>query len=123
MTYRRGADFERKVRDRLYADGAKLVVRSAGSKGPVDLVALYGSHPTPVLAREVPRLETGHFRMWGDEVVFPPDVVQVKTGTARLSSAKRAELVSLAESVGARAVLASPVKNGRRIDVKLEVLA
>lgn len=38
--YRRGADFERKVAQALEACGA-FVVRSAGSHGPVDLVALW----------------------------------------------------------------------------------
>lgn len=35
--YRRGADFERRVRHALEADGYE-VIRSAGSKGAVDLV-------------------------------------------------------------------------------------
>lgn len=39
--YRRGADFERKVRDWYYERGASLVVRAAGSHTPVDLVVLY----------------------------------------------------------------------------------
>jgi hypothetical protein len=37
--YRGGADFEREVRAALIADGYKLVIRSAGSKTKVDLVA------------------------------------------------------------------------------------
>jgi Holliday junction resolvase len=37
--YRRGADFERRVRAALEADGYE-VIRSAGSKTPVDLIAL-----------------------------------------------------------------------------------
>lgn len=37
--YRGGADFEREVRAALVADGYQLVVRSAGSKTKVDLVA------------------------------------------------------------------------------------
>src|SRR5436309_12747800 len=36
---RRGADFERRVKRRLERDGW-FVVRSAGSRGPLDLVAL-----------------------------------------------------------------------------------
>ena len=39
--YRAGADFERKVRDVLKEQGAIYVCRSAGSKGPVDLIAFY----------------------------------------------------------------------------------
>ena len=98
--YAAGATFERKVRDKLYADGAKLVVRSAGSKGPVDLVAFYG-------------LDYGYrYRI---------DLVQVKRGRG-MTKAKQAELVELAESVGARAVLAYPEKVGRRVEVRLEVL-
>jgi holliday junction resolvase Hjr len=37
--YRGGADFEREVRAALAADGYQLVIRSAGSKTKVDLVA------------------------------------------------------------------------------------
>lgn len=37
--YRRGADFERKLKKEYEAEGA-LVVRSAGSKGPIDLVVV-----------------------------------------------------------------------------------
>lgn len=37
--YRRGADFERKTKKEWEANGW-FVVRSAGSKGPVDLVAI-----------------------------------------------------------------------------------
>ena len=38
--YAGGADFEREVRAALVADGYELVVRSAGSKTKVDLVAI-----------------------------------------------------------------------------------
>ena len=37
--YRRGADFERAVRDLCIKMGAVAVIRSAGSKGLLDLVA------------------------------------------------------------------------------------
>ena len=37
--YARGANFERKVKE-LWEDRGYFVVRSAGSKGPVDLVAI-----------------------------------------------------------------------------------
>lgn len=37
--YRRGATFERKIKKQWEDDGY-LVIRSAGSKGPVDLVAI-----------------------------------------------------------------------------------
>jgi Holliday junction resolvase len=39
--YRRGADFERKVKQALEANGAVYVVRAAGSHGPADLIAFY----------------------------------------------------------------------------------
>jgi len=38
--YAGGADFEREVRAALAADGYELVVRSAGSKTKVDLIAI-----------------------------------------------------------------------------------
>ena len=40
--YRSGADFERRAKAELVARGA-LVVRAAGSKGSIDLVALWHS--------------------------------------------------------------------------------
>lgn len=43
--YRRGRDFEYRVRDELLARGY-YVIRAAGSKGAVDLVALHTSEPT-----------------------------------------------------------------------------
>lgn len=39
MSYRRGANFERRVKRKLESEGW-FVIRSAGSQGPVDLVAL-----------------------------------------------------------------------------------
>lgn len=95
--YAAGAQFERKVRDRLYADGARLVVRSAGSKGPVDLVALF-----PPL--------------------WLPRLVQVKRN-GRMTKAAKKELLELAKSVDGLAVVATPEKIGRRVVVKLEVLS
>lgn len=38
--YSRGAAYERKVK-KEYEEAGFLVIRSAGSKGPVDLVAIY----------------------------------------------------------------------------------
>jgi Holliday junction resolvase len=43
--YRKGSDFERLVKHWLEGEGY-FVVRSAGSHGPVDLVAIKGSSPT-----------------------------------------------------------------------------
>lgn len=100
--YAAGANFERKVRDKLYADGAKLVVRSAGSKGPVDLVALqepYDDAPSEAVV----------------------SLVQVKRGRGMKREGKR-QLVALADLLNVRAVLAYPEKVGRRIEVRLEVL-
>lgn len=98
--YARGADFERKVRDHLLAQGAKLVVRSAGSRSPVDLVAFWqpsmSGHPTAVL-------------------------VQVKRD-GRLTKASREALRTTAAGLGATAVLASAVMQGRRQEVALEWL-
>ena len=39
--YRRGADFERKLKKREEENGAIFVLRSAGSKGPIDVVAIH----------------------------------------------------------------------------------
>ena len=43
--YRKGSDFERFVKYQLEEEGY-FVVRSAGSHGPADLVALKGGFPT-----------------------------------------------------------------------------
>jgi Holliday junction resolvase len=99
--YAAGAAFERKVRDKLYEDGAKLVVRSAGSKGPVDLVALY--EPA------------------GPDFPAVVELVQVKRGRG-MTKAKRQALIELANSLGTGAMVAYPEKVGRKIEVRLEVL-
>lgn len=39
--YARGRRLEYKIRDELEGMGAELVVRSAGSKGPIDLIAFF----------------------------------------------------------------------------------
>jgi Holliday junction resolvase len=75
--YRRGADLERKIRARLEEDGY-YVVRSAGSKGVLDLVA---------------------FR--ADQTLF----IQVKSGKGKMTRAERMELVDLAADHGATPVL------------------
>jgi Holliday junction resolvase len=43
--YRRGADFERRVKLALEAGGAVYVVRAAGSHGQADLIAFYPQSP------------------------------------------------------------------------------
>jgi Holliday junction resolvase len=49
--YRRGYDLERRARERLVELGAALVVRAAGSKGPVDLIAMWGGRVWLVQAK------------------------------------------------------------------------
>lgn len=95
--YRRGADFERKVRD-YFIDSwnAALVVRSAGSKTVVDLVAFFNDGRSPCL-------------------------VQVKR-TGRMTQAAKAQFKVLARSIGALPVVASGEKIGRREEVVLEWL-
>jgi hypothetical protein len=44
LSKKKGTLREYKARDQLYDDGALLVVRSAGSQGPVDLVAVFKTH-------------------------------------------------------------------------------
>lgn len=95
--YQRGADFERKVRDELMHDmDAAYVVRSAGSRGIVDLVAFF-----PLL-RLVPEV-------W---------LVQCKRD-GKLSAEDRELLLSLAAETGCRAVLAKIPTDG---GVEFEVL-
>lgn len=89
--YQRGADFERKTRDVLLAvHEARLVVRSAGSRGKVDLVAMF----------EAERSEWG--RGDGTPVVW---LVQCKRD-GKLSREDRAALLDLAYDTGAVAYLA-----------------
>lgn len=98
--YSRGADFERKVRDHLLAQGAKLVIRSAGSRSAVDLVAFWqpsmSGHATAVL-------------------------VQVKRD-GRLTQQAREALKATAAGLGVTAALACSVRQGRRQEVTLEWL-
>ncbi len=82
--YRNGADFERDVRASLVKDGYE-VIRSAGSKTKVDLVAF----------------KTG-------EILF----VQCKAN-GLCAPAERAELIRLAGMVGALPIVAYKHKEGR----------
>jgi Holliday junction resolvase len=82
--YRAGADLERAARKVLEENGY-FVVRSAGSKGPVDLVAFKPG-----------------------EVLF----VQCKTWDARMSGLSRREFYWIAYNVGAKALLCSWRKTG-----------
>ena len=85
MSYRRGADFERKVRSMLESKGY-LVIRSAGSKTPVDLVALKKGE-TPVL-------------------------IQCKI-SGRITDIEVRELKIEAEKAGAKPALAYKAENGK----------
>jgi Holliday junction resolvase len=76
--YRKGAELERKIMASLKEKGYH-VVRSAGSKGPFDLIAL--GKPGEVL------------------------VIQVKAGRGKMTRAERMELVDLATDHGATPVL------------------
>ncbi|MEM1820965.1 MAG: hypothetical protein QXU64_05185 [Thermofilaceae archaeon] len=76
-SYKKGAKLEYKVRD-LLARRGYFVVRSAGSRGPFDLVALKKGEVLLVQCR----------------------------ADGRVSEEERRELVELARSVGAKAFLA-----------------
>lgn len=78
--YRRAAAQERRIRDKLYEDGAVYVVRAAGSKGIADLIAFW-PHPKPT---------------W---------LVQAKSGKTKISGKDRMELVDLAHDCNAVPVL------------------
>lgn len=84
--YRRGADFERAVRDLCIKMGAVVVIRSAGSKGLLDLVAWMPSGET-----------------W---------FVQCKL-TGKISKADRNDLRDIADIVGAQAVIAHKPGRGQ----------
>ena len=87
--YDRGRAFEYKVRD-TYKDNGYYVVRSAGSKGKVDLVALKAGHRT--------------------------HLIQCKAGAIASRERKEAvELHALAEELGCIGVLASKSKAGKLV--------
>jgi hypothetical protein len=95
--YAAGADFERKVRDTLLnVHGAVLVVRSAGSRGKVDLVAFF----------EPERNAWG--RGDGSPVAW---LVQCKRD-GKLSPADHDALIQLGYDTCATPYLASRSKNG-----------
>jgi holliday junction resolvase Hjr len=84
--YRAGRDFEYKVRDNLTADGYE-VIRAAGSKGPVDLVAFKGG------------MQRG---TWHSQLLF----IQAKRRDGTISPADRAELLRVAGIVNAYPIVA-----------------
>lgn len=114
--YQAGADFERKVRDHLMHDlDACYVVRSAGSRGIVDLVAFFMGED--VHAGERDMADEGHF------IVSPViRLVQVKR-TGKITDEDREILCSLAAETGCSPWLAWPVKVGRAVHVEMEELS
>jgi Holliday junction resolvase len=115
--YQAGADFERKVRDHLMHDlDACYVVRSAGSRGIVDLVAFFMGEDYTVDEATNP---------WSGEVKIVSPVVrlvQVKR-TGKITDEDREILCSLAAETGATPWLAWPVKVGRAVHVEMEQLS
>lgn len=101
--YQRGRAFEYRARDRLYKEGAVFVMRAAQSKGKADLIALWPS--------------TANIWLGGERTPLPGQVqlVQCKTGSARMSKADKRELLELAQRAGAKAVLAEPGPKGRGV--------
>jgi len=87
--YRRGYEFERKVRQVLLDQGAEHVIRTAASRSPADLYAFYP--PDSPLTHGLTRVH----------------LVQCKTDGRRLGEDDRGRLVDLASRLRATAVLAS----------------
>ncbi len=113
MASRRGADFERAVRD-VFVRHGYAVVRSTVSKSPADLVALRGAEGA---ALTVPCPD------FPSPITVRPLLVQAKIGGRhRFSPGDWNELYSLALSSGSWAVLASQEKQGRRHVVGLSLL-
>jgi len=113
--YARGADFERKARDHFLHDkDATYVVRSAGSRGIVDLVVFFQAEDAVGSYQN----ESGYTR---DHVIASPVVwlVQCKRD-GKISDEDRELLCSLAAEVGAVPILAWPVKVGNRVYVESE---
>lgn len=105
--YSRGADFERRVRDVLmHEEDACTVIRSAGSRGIVDLVALF----TGVDARDT----------YDDGFVAPVVwIVQCKRD-GKITDDDRELLAAVAGETGAIAKIAYPITVGRRGHVVFE---
>ena len=101
--YRAGRDVEYKVRDALIGDGYE-VIRAAGSKGKIDLVAFKQFAMAP-------HWFTGH-------MLF----VQVKRTDGTIPPDDRAELLRLAHIAGALPIVAHREKVGRRVEVRYRQL-
>lgn len=97
--YERGRAFEYRVRDQLYAMGALIVVRAAGSKTKADLVAIF------------PALHS--YMEWPPE----PEVwlVQCKRD-GNLPAAEREELTRIATEANVSAYHAHTGPNGRGVE-------
>ena len=93
--YERGRAFEYRVRDHLLNTGAALVIRSAQSKGKVDLAAFW-----PLVADSQPWL------------------VQCKRD-GKLSHDEGNDLVAIADEVGALALLAYAGPKGRGVEFEI----
>lgn len=108
--YARGADLERKARDELIHDhGAAYVVRSAGSRGIVDLVAFF----------QASDFEDDREQTWAVPSVW---LIQCKRD-GKLTAEDHELLTSLAAETGCTPVLAFPVNlPNRKIGVEFKVL-
>lgn len=110
--YAAGADFERKVRDHAMHDlDATYVVRSAGSRGIVDLVIFFA-------ADDVECPCAGGFEVERPNVWL----VQCKRD-GKITAEDRELLLSLAAETGGTPYLAWPVKVGRAVHVEMEELS
>lgn len=96
--YERGRAFEYRVRDALNLRGAVAVVRSAGSKTKIDLVALFPILDTP--------LYEGDMEVW---------IVQCKRD-GKLPAAERDELLRIAELTGVVPYHAHTKANGKGVE-------
>lgn len=108
--YARGADFERKVRDELMHDHeAAYVVRSAGSRGIVDLVAFF----------QASDFEDDREQTWAVPSVW---LIQCKRD-GKLTAEDHELLMSLAAETGCTPILAFPVMTAsNKIAVEFKVL-
>lgn len=104
--YQRGRAFEYRARDKLYALGALLVLRSAGSKTKVDLLALFPRIDTPM--------------MWNTQ--GDVWIVQCKRD-GKLPAAERDALLDIATETGALAYHAHTGRDGKGVEftpIKME---
>lgn len=97
--YERGRAFEYRVRDKLYEMGATIVIRSAGSKTKVDLIALF-----PII----------------DGLSYEGDIQAMLVQCKRhgvLPAAEREELMRISVATGVRAYHARTGPNGRGVEI------